>query len=67
MVVDKEIEMDKTGKLNIPCTYCEKDALPDSDPPVCEEHAKMVKKASKDEARTLKELETKDGHDRRRN
>ena len=54
--------MDKTSKLNIPCTYCEKNALPDTDPPVCEEHARLVKKASKKGARTLKELETRDGH-----
>ena len=54
--------MDKTGKLNIPCTYCDKDALPDSDPPVCEEHARLAKQAAKKEAEALKELEIKDGH-----
>ena len=52
--------MEKTGKLNIPCTYCDKDALPDTDPPVCEEHLNMQKNAHMAGA-TLKELETRKG------
>lgn len=49
--------MIKNGK-HIQCTYCEKTALQDTDPPVCEEHAKLKKKASKS-PRTLKELASK--------
>lgn len=55
--------MDKQSNLNIPCTYCDKDALPNTDPPVCAEHkAKGVvrKRASARGDRcdhdTLKEL-----------
>lgn len=54
--------MEKTSKLNIPCTYCGNDAIPDTDPPVCAEHREMVKKASEfHEPETLKQLEVKDG------
>ena len=49
--------MIKNGK-HIQCTYCEKPALQDTDPPVCEEHAKLKKKASKT-PKTLKELDSK--------
>lgn len=45
----------KNGKF-LPCTYCDKTALPDTDPPVCEEHKKIKKKASK--GKTIKELES---------
>lgn len=41
--------MDKQSNLHIPCTYCDKDALPNTDPPVCEEHRdrpSLGKKAS---------------------
>lgn len=50
--------MDKTGKEHLVCTYCDKDALPNTDPPVCKDHI-MVKKASP-EASTLKELEAQE-------
>lgn len=51
--------MDKHSSENIPCTYCSNDALPDTYPPVCEEHL-HVKQASDDsEPNTLKELNTK--------
>ena len=51
--------MEKTGKENIPCTYCQKDALPNTDPPVCEDHL-LDKRASEDEEpKTLKELEAR--------
>ena len=49
--------MIKNGKY-IQCTYCEKTALQETDPPVCEEHAKLKKKASKT-PKTLKELDSK--------
>lgn len=49
--------MIKQSNKGIPCTYCDKKAIKDTDPPVCEEHKKMNKKASKD--LTLKELEVK--------
>jgi hypothetical protein len=61
--------MDKQSKLNIPCTYCDKDALPDTDPPACAEHKDMAalkKKASESggkrecEHDTLKELTAAD-------
>ena len=38
--------MDKNGKLGMRCTYCERPAVPDTDPPVCSEHADMDKTAS---------------------
>ena len=50
--------MIKNGK-HIQCTYCEKTALQDTEPPVCEEHAKLKKKAGKKQAKTLKELDSK--------
>ena len=51
--------MDKKSSEGIPCTYCDKDALPGTDPPVCEEHKAMgeTKQASEHEPETLKELE----------
>ena len=54
--------MDKKSNENIPCTYCDRDALPNTDPPVCEIHAKepVVKEASEDKPDTLKELASAD-------
>ena len=49
--------MIKNGK-HLQCTYCEKTALQDTDPPVCEEHNKMKKKSSKS-PKTLRELDAK--------
>lgn len=49
--------LDKRSSMNIPCIYCEKDALPNTDPPVCVEHSDLVKKGSV--SSTLKELEAK--------
>jgi len=49
--------MIKNGK-HLQCTYCEKTALQDTDPPVCEEHQKLKKKASKKEPKTLRELDS---------
>lgn len=49
--------LDKRSSMNIPCIYCEKDALPDTNPPVCAEHVNLVKKGSA--SSTLKELEAK--------
>lgn len=51
--------MDKNSAEHIPCTYCEKDALPDTYPPVCEEHKNIKKASADDEPTTLKELGTK--------
>lgn len=51
--------MDKHSSENIPCTYCENDALPDTYPPVCEEHKNIKKASAADEPSTLKELNTK--------
>lgn len=53
--------MEKKGKEGIVCTYCDKPALPDTDPPVCIECESMHKHASTEpatetEQRTLKEL-----------
>lgn len=51
--------MDKNSAEHVPCTYCDKDAIPETYPPVCEEH-KNIKQASDDsEPSTLKELGTK--------
>lgn len=49
--------MRKVSSEQIPCTYCEKQALPNTDPPVCEEHEKLKKSATDEEQKTLKELE----------
>lgn len=52
--------MDKNSAEHIPCTFCSNDALPDTDPPVCEE-CKNTKRASEDsEPNTLKELQARD-------
>lgn len=50
--------MDKKSNEHIVCTYCTKDALPDTDPPVCEDH--QGTKIASGEATTLKELEALD-------
>jgi hypothetical protein len=50
--------MRKNSAEGIQCAYCDKPALPETEPPVCEEHVKMKKQASKKEPETLKELET---------
>lgn len=54
--------MEKNGKISMACTYCQKPAVKDTFPPVCEDH-RMVKKSSKDSPKTLRELEVKDGKD----
>lgn len=51
--------MDKNSAEHIPCTYCEKDSLPDTYPPVCEVHAKIKQASADDEPATLKELSAK--------
>lgn len=48
--------LDKHSNVGIKCTYCDNDALPETDPPVCEECRKLNKKASVKPV-TLKELE----------
>ena len=50
-------KMIKNGKF-LQCTYCQKQALPNTEPPVCEEHNKLRKKAS--HPKTLKELDSVD-------
>lgn len=51
-------DMEKNSKERIVCTWCDKDALKDTDPPACLAHAHS-KKASAEPA-TLKELEALD-------
>ena len=53
--------MEKKSKEGIVCTYCDKPALPDTDPPVCVECECMHKRAAEEQndesrERTLKEL-----------
>lgn len=50
--------MKKISNQNMVCTYCDKDAIQDTNPPVCEEHINIGKKATED--KTLKELENED-------
>ena len=54
--------MNKNSALNIPCIHCDNNAIPGTNPPVCEEHQELTKKGSK-EASTLKELEAKTDKD----
>lgn len=54
--------MNKTSSEGIPCTYCNEDALPDTDPPVCANHLEMSKKAS-GRPETMKELDAKEAGD----
>ena len=53
--------MDKNSAQGMPCSKCNKDALPGTNPPVCEDHL-LDKQASEEsaEAGTLKELDAKD-------
>lgn len=51
--------MEKNSSEHIPCTYCSRDALPQTDPPVCEEH--LHTKTASEEPTTLKELAAKGG------
>jgi hypothetical protein len=48
--------MDKRGTVGRRCAFCTKDALPGTDPPMCAEHSKLDKKASK-APKTLAELD----------
>jgi hypothetical protein len=50
--------MEKRSNEGIPCTYCDADALPGTNPPVCEEH--LHTKTASDEPKTLKELNAQD-------
>lgn len=47
--------MDKCSSDHILCRYCDKEAIPDTYPPVCADHVELSKTAS--EGSTLKELE----------
>ena len=47
--------MIKNGSI-VQCTYCQEPALKDTEPPVCEKHRELNKKASEGPA-TLKELD----------
>jgi hypothetical protein len=49
--------MDKKSNENIPCTYCDKDAIPGTEPPVCKDHLEQRKEASEGPV-TLKELDS---------
>lgn len=50
--------MEKISSQNKVCTYCERPALPDTYPPVCEEH--LHSKTASEDGSTLKELDTAD-------
>ena len=53
--------MKKTSSKGIPCLYCERDAVPGSDPPTCSYHGKLLKKAGLGGSpKTLKELDAMD-------
>lgn len=52
--------MDKKGNEGIPCTYCDEQAVPGTDPPACEKHAGLNKKAGDAPPDTLKELDSAD-------
>ena len=58
------MSMDKNSAQGKPCTFCGKDALPGTDPAVCEEHlmsqGSQTKEATEKEPTTLKELEAED-------
>ena len=47
--------MIKNGSV-LQCTYCQEPALKDTEPPVCEKHKELRKKASEGPS-TLKELD----------
>lgn len=61
--------MRKNSSVGAVCTYCDKPALPDTYPPVCEECQESHKQLSKEatekagdkepEVKSLKELQTK--------
>lgn len=49
--------MMKNSAENVPCTYCDNDAVPGTEPPVCQEHMELVKKSAEDTGpETLKEM-----------
>lgn len=48
--------MDKRGTVGRRCAFCTRDALQGTDPPMCSEHSKLDKKASKT-PKTLAELD----------
>ena len=55
--------MDKKGTAGLPCTFCDRDAVPGTNPPVCRLHMGQRKEASEGrEPTTLKELDA-DGCD----
>lgn len=55
--------MDKRSNEHIPCAYCDEDAIPGTEPPVCEKHrdeAQRKKASAEDMPDTLKELADKE-------
>jgi hypothetical protein len=56
------MSMDKNSAEGKVCTFCNKDALPGTDPAVCSDHLMQTKEASEEEKKpeTLKELEAQD-------
>ena len=54
--------MEKISSQGIPCTYCSRDAIPNTNPPVCEQH--IFTKQAADGPQTLKELEAQDATER---
>lgn len=57
----RQMAIEKHGNEHIPCTLCDEDALPGTNPPMCARHMKeqLDKKASAEESKpeTLKELD----------
>lgn len=52
--------MDKNSAQGMPCSKCNKDALPGTNPPCCEDHLLDKQATEGDDAKTLKELDSKD-------
>ena len=57
--------MDKCSAEGKPCIYCGNTALPNTDPPVCEEH--LTTKQASEGPSSLKELEWKEAKENETN
>ena len=49
--------MIKNSSQNVPCTYCNKTAEGNTNPPVCKEHKDKLHKLASKDVKTLKELD----------
>ena len=54
------MSMEKHSTEHLPCTYCEKDALEGTNPPVCADHLLNQQASEEEKPATLKELEAQD-------